>query len=391
MFRLHFTKQEYSDRLKRVRTGMTARGIELLLVADPANQNWLTGHEGWSFYVPQIIAVSLHDEPLWLGRLMDAPGAHATTWMGDSSIVPYPENYVQRQEIHPCDHMAEQLASRGFATARIGYESDSYYFSPRALHALKTGLPNATFADGHLVVNWARMVKSEAELGYMRDGARLVEAAMRRAYDVIVPGVRQCDAVAEIYKAQLSASPEFGGDITSLCPIILAGEMAGTAHPIWTDEPFEDNQTVALELAGARHRYHCALARTMQLGTPPQRLLETSSAVNEGLEAVLSVIRSGVTAGEVHAAWQNVLDRHGLNKESRIGYGIGVGYPPDWGEHTISLRAGEETILEEDSTVHVMLGMWMDGWGMEISETVRVAATGPDLLTNFPRDIYVNS
>ena len=391
MSRLHFSRQEYIERLNRVRAGMAANGIELLLVSDPANQNWLTGHEGWSFYVPQIVAVSLNEDPLWLGRAMDAPGALATTWMSEPSIVPYPENYVQRREIHPCDHMAEQLASRGFATARIGYESDGYYFSPRALEALKGGLANATFADDGQVVNWARMVKSEAEIGYMRDGARLVEAAMRRAYEVILPGVRQCDAAAEIYQAQLSGSPDFGGDITSLCPMILAGEMSSTAHPIWTDEAFENNQTIALELAGARHRYHSALARTMQLGTAPQRLLDTADAVGEGLEAVLAVVRSGVTAGEVHAAWQSVLDRYGLTKESRIGYGIGVGYPPDWGEHTISLRAGEATILEENATVHVMLGMWMDGWGMEMSETVRVGATGPDVLTDFPREIFIKS
>ena len=90
----------------------------------------------------------------------------------------------------------------------------------------------------------------------------------------------------------------------------------------------------------------------------------------------------------MHAAWQRVLDKHGLVKESRIGYGIGVGYSPDWGEHTISLRAGETTILEPNMTVHVMLGMWMDDWGMEMSETVAVTAGGVDCLTDFPRAVF---
>ena len=76
-------------------------------------------------------------------------------------------------------------------------------------------------------------------------------------------------------------------------------------------------------------------------------------------------------------------------KESRIGYSIGVGYSPDWGEHTVSLRAGEKTVIEQNMVVHVMLGMWLDDWGMEMSETVAVTHAGAECLTQFPREIHV--
>ena len=285
--------------------------------------------------------------------------------------------------------MADYLRSRGFDGKRIGTELDSYYFSPRALGCLEAGLPNARFLDGDLLVNWARVVKSPAEIALMRQAARLVETAMATAYETIAPGVRQCDAVGAIYQAQIAGQADFGGDLTSLCPIILAGEAATTAHPIWSDRPFEPGQTVALELGGARKRYTCALARTLQLGRPPRKLIDTAAAVEEGLEAVLAIVKPGVTTGEVHGAWQGVLERHGLTKESRIGYSIGVGYPPDWGEHTLSLRPGETTPLEANMTVHVMLGMWLDDWGMELSETVRVTESGAECLTSFPRDVFV--
>ena len=102
---------------------------------------------------------------------------------------------------------------------------------------------------------------------------------------------------------------------------------------------------------------------------------------------MLQIIRPGIFAGDVHRAWQAVLDRYGLNKESRIGYSIGVGYSPDWGEHTVSLRAGESTVLEKNMTLHVMLGMWMDGWGIEFSETVAVTDSGCESLTQFDREV----
>ena len=201
--------------------------------------------------------------------------------------------------------------------------------------------------------------------------------------------MRQCDLMATILAAQVGGNPDFGGDLTALSPLILAGEAASTAHPMWTDEPFAENQTVALELGGTRKRYNAGLARTVQLGKGPQVLFDTAKAVEEGMEAVLDTVAPGISCGEVHAAWQKVLDRYGLVKESRIGYGIGVGYSPDWGEHTISLRPGEGTILQTHHSLHIILGMWMEGWGMELSETVLVTASGCRCLTDFGRSVHV--
>jgi len=158
---------------------------------------------------------------------------------------------------------------------------------------------------------------------------------------------------------------------------------------MWTDEKFVDGQTVALELGGTRKRYNAGLARTFQLGSGSQTVFDTSDAVQEGLDAVLASIKAGVVASDAHRAWQQVLDKHGLVKESRIGYSIGVGYPPDWGEHTVSLRGEDQTTLQTNMTLHVMLGMWMDGWGMELSETVRVTDHGAECLTSFPRDVQI--
>src|SRR6185437_8011196 len=298
-----------------------------------------------------------------------AAGGKLTCWMAPERVVGYPEKLVQARDGHPMDWIAGFLRDRGWGSKRIGIETDSYYYSPKADRHLRAGLPNATFLDGDLVVNWARAVKSEAEIAYLRQAARHVGHVMQTAYDAIRPGVRQCDAIAAIYAAQMGGDPTGAGDITGLCPLIMTGEVASAAHPLWTEAPFERDQTSALELAAARRHYNAGLARTLHLGKPPQRLLDTAKAVNEGLDAVLATIRPGITGADVEAAWRRVLDRYGLKKESRIGYSIGVGYPPDWGEHTISLRPGDPSILESNNTLHVMLGMWMDGWGMELSET----------------------
>lgn len=382
-----FEAVEYERRLGLVRKAMAGRDLDALVIGDPANMNWLTGFDAWSFYVPQVMLV-LHDHPpVWLGRQMDAGAVYLTTHLGEESVRPYAEHLVQRDDVHPMEAIAASIAAFGVSTKRVGFESDVYYFSYKAVEKLHASLPEAKWIDADRLVNWCRVIKSDVEVTAIRNAARIASQVMTVACETIAPGVRQCDLVAKILEAQAQGVEEASGDLTSICPLILAGEAAATAHPMWTDAPFEQNQTVALELGGAHKRYNAGLARTIQLGRGPQKVYDTADAVTEGLAAVLETIRPGVTAGEVHAAWQAVLNRYGLKKESRIGYSIGVGYAPDWGEHTISLRAHERTVLEENMTLHVMLGMWMEDWGIEFSETVLVSSSGADALTHFNRRV----
>jgi ectoine hydrolase len=107
------------------------------------------------------------------------------------------------------------------------------------------------------------------------------------------------------------------------------------------------------------------------------------------MHAALDVIRPGATAADVHTAFTTVIAAHGLVKESRIGYSIGIGYPPDWGERTVSLRAGEPTELAAGMAFHVILGMWMDGWGYELSEPLLVTGTGVERLTDLGHELTI--
>jgi Xaa-Pro dipeptidase len=392
MIELPFARAEYEQRLKKIRAEMQKRGLDLLIVNDVANQHYITAYDGWSFYTPQVVLVPVEDEePVWIGRAMDAAGGLLTAWMKPQNIVGFPEDHVQRADRHPMDWIAQWINQKGWGDAHIGIELEAYYFSPKAHARLVAGLPNAKFHDADLVVNWIRAVKSPAEIAYLRKASFLAEAAVSKAYEVIAPGVRECDAIARIQGTQVAGAKDFAGDITALPPTILGGENASAPHIMWSDRRFGADETIALELAGVCRRYAAGLARTMQLGRMPQRVADTAKAVLEGMEAVLATTRPGIFAEEVEAAWRKVIARYGLKKESRIGYSIGVAYPPDWGEHTISLRPGDKTVLEAGNVVHCILGMWMDGWGIEVSETILVTEKGNETLTKFPREIHVKS
>ena len=389
---LPFARAEYDDRLRRVRERMADRGLGCLIATDPANMNYLTGYDGWSFYTPQCVVVPLEGDIRLFTRRMDANGARLTTFLGDESILGFPDDFVQQRDRHPMDWIADELARDGVLDGSpVGLEMDSYFFTPRAYEALRARAPRTAFTDSEELVAWVRAVKSPAEIAMMRGAARIAELVMRAGIDAIEPGVRQCDAVAAIYDAQVRGTEEAGGDYPAIVPMLPTGEGTSTPHLTWSDAPFVSGEATILELAACRRRYHCPIARTVFLGEPSRKLSETARITVDGLETALAAVRPGATCEQVEAAWREHIASHGLEKTSRIGYSVGLGYPPDWGEHTMSLRPGDTTPLEAGMAFHMIVGMWMDDWGFEASETFVVTEAGAECLCSFPRDLTVKS
>lgn len=389
-----FVRTEYLARLARVREAMSAEGIDLLLSADPANMNYITGYDGWSFYTPQVAAVALDfGEPLCIVRGIDRNGADVTTWLPKDHNIGYPDNYVQSTERHPMDFIAEHLRERDFIKPgiTIGVEMDAYYYTAAAHEALVRNLPDCTFKDATSLVNWVRIIKSPQEIIYMQQAARLTEKVMAAGIENVTPGVRQCDAVSAIYAAKISGSDEYGGDYTSIVPMLPTGIGTSTPHLTWSDRRFREGEATILELAAARNHYHVPMARTVHLGTPPGKLVEAAKWCLEGLAAALDAAVPGALAEDVEAAWRTTVAKGGIVKDSRIGYSTGLNYPPDWGEHTLSLRPGNKTELQPNMTIHCIPGVWQDDWGLEISECFLMTEKGAEPFCDVPRDLVVKA
>jgi ectoine hydrolase len=387
---LNFSREEYADRLARTREAMTARGIDTLLASDPSNMAWLTGYDGWSFYVHQAVVVPPDGEPLWFGRGQDAQGAKRTCWIDEAQIVGYPDHYVQSTERHPMEVLAATLIERGLDKGTIGVEMDNYWFSAAAFATLQKHLPNASFVDATGLINWQRAVKSRQELDYMRIAGKIVSAMHERILAVIEPGMRKCDLVAEILDAGTRGVEGHGGDYPAIVPLLPSGSDAAAPHLTWDDRPMKTGEGTFFEIAGCYKRYHCPLSRTVFLGKPTDTFLDAEKAVLEGMEAGLEQARPGNTCEDIANAFFAVLARRGIVKDNRTGYPIGLSYPPDWGERTMSLRPGDRTELRPGMTFHFMTGLWMEDWGMEITESIAIAPDGgPELLADVPRALFV--
>ncbi|MEM7440070.1 MAG: M24 family metallopeptidase [Pseudomonadota bacterium] len=390
---LSFSKEEYADRLGRVRKAMDRDGVEVIVCTDPSNMAWLTGYDGWSFYTPQAVIVGPTGEPLIWTRAMDAPGALKTCYIGADSVIAYPDHYVMNPPLHAFDHLADMLADRSWATLRIAVEMENYYYSARA-HAVFSKALGKELLDCTNLVNWCRAVKSETELLYMRRAGHIVERMHARVFEIFEPGRRKNDIVAEIYHTGITGGEldgvSFGGDYPAIAPMLPTGDEAAAAHLTWNDRPIPAGTGTFFEIAGCHRRYHAPLCRTIWLGDPPKDVAKAEEAAVEGINAGIEVARAGNTAGDVARAFYAALARHGIKKEGRCGYPIGLSYPPDWGERTFSIRLDDETVLKENMTFHFMPAIWMEDWGLEITEPLIIRADAPaEPLANVERKLFV--
>ena len=385
-----FTKTEYKERLIKVKDAMQKKSIDLMISQDPANMNYLTGYDAWSFYYAQCVLVHINeDEPICFLRPMDAGGAYIKTYLQDKNIIKYDEKCIHTWPSHPYDYLVEEIKRRKWDNQCIGLEMDSHYFTAYCYEKIKQGLPNAKIKDSERLVNWVRLIKSDAEIDLMRIASKITEQGMKTAIESINPGVRQCDAVAEIQKSLIGGTPEFGGDYSGIVPLLPTGKGTSASHLTWTEEKFIKGEATIVELAGVYKKYNCPMARTIMLGKADQKKIDTMKATNEALDSGISEIKPGKTCDEVAQKFWKVLDKYGIKKNSRTGYSIGIGYPPDWGEHTLNIQKGDKTILQPNVTFHMIAVMQFGNWGAHSSESIRVTENGYELFCDFSRELHI--
>lgn len=388
--RAAFSNAEYDRRIAKTRAAMAAAGLDAIFVTDPSNQAWLTGYDGWSFYVHQGVILTMEGEPIWWGRMMDMFGGRRTCWMSHDNIIGYGDHYVQSTERHPMQDLAGHLRRLGLEQGRIGVEMENYYYSAKAHAVLTEELPGAELRDATALVNWQRLVKSADEIAFIRTAARISEKVIQTAIDRAAVGVRKNDLVADIIHAGITGVGDDWGDYPAIVPLTPSGMDATAAHLTWNGDPMREGEATFFELSGCYRRYHAPLCRTVFLGTPSDDVRRAEAAQMEGIEAGLNAARAGNRTRDIAQAFMDVLAKHGIDRDGRMGYPVGLSYPPDWGERTASIRTEDETVLEPGMVFHFMPALWMDTWGLETTETILITDDGPaEALCDMPRKLFV--
>ncbi len=228
MKKLPFTQEEYNRRVRLVKEAMDKRGIELLLVLDPSHMNYLSGFDGWSFYVHQGLVISLKEEhPIWFGRMQDSNAARMTTYLPEENILGYKDEYVQSRYIHTMEFVATILKGKGNTLA---IEMDGYWTNPKMYLTLQKELPYMTIVDAHNLVGWVKTIKVDQEISYIKEAGRITVNAMNTALDNIREGVKEREVAALVSAQQIRGTDTYGGDSPAIFPIIPSEMRTSSAH-----------------------------------------------------------------------------------------------------------------------------------------------------------------
>ncbi len=378
-------------RLARTKLRMREAGIDVLLVPSPENMYYLAGCDGWSFYLHQMLIVALdRAAPIWIGRSVDRTAASRSSVLDARSIRPYGDDCIQSPTRHPYDFVAEQILGEGWGKATIAISMDGYFVSPRGVDTLRRRLPDARIVDDGDLVNWQRLVKEPAEIDCMRKAGAIAKAALARAVPTVRAGVRSADTAAEILRAQAAPSPDLVGDYTAIAPLVIDGNGPAMPHTNWSDAAYRPGQLVVLEFAGAYRHYHCPIARTVSIGKPDALHQDAAMAIAEGMKAAMRACVPGAIAQDVAAECIAAIQAAGFKRAGRVGYSTGIGFPPDWGEHTVSLRPGDMTKLAAGMTLFLIPALWGESWSVGLGETLVIGDGGGRPLTDLDFQLIVN-
>lgn len=382
-----FRQDEYRSRTNRLRQRMAERGIDTLLVLEESSINYLTGYEGYSDYVPQIALVCQDDEDPWLiMRELDTYNAISDSYLPESRILAYAEKYIGSSELSAWQPIGELVRERSKSN-RIGVELSGKMLGLKGHAALCKSLGMSNFIDADDLVSTLKAIKSPTELTYMEQAGKIVDKAMRVAQLEIAVGARECDVAAAVQHALTSGTAEIpGGGAHVGLPYMAVGSPPNQCHSKWTDARYKMGCQTNLEMAAFRHRYVCAMSRSIFLGEPSARARHVHEACHDGWLAAFEALRPGVKSGDIERAFRREFGPRGVRKESRIGYSIGL----DWVDGGPSFMEGDETVIQANMTFHLLIGIWEKNDGYIFSETVRVTDNGAKSLCNMPRDILVN-
>jgi ectoine hydrolase len=369
-----FSLATYRERQSKVQERSSKANLDALVVTAPDNINYLTGFDslGYLWYQALILSKKL-SPPFFLTRTSEQPCVLELSALQTSA-------YYDIATQDPLELVARALIDAGLASGRIGLEMHSFTLSPAQYLRLQTLLPQATLVDASTLVADERLIKAPDEVAYQRTAARMADVAMQAAFAALRPGVSEIQIAGEMSRAL----GEAGSEYAAITPIVAAGRRSTMTHAMPQRLVISAGDVVILELAGVCNRYHAVLMRTAVIGKPSTRVREVADVLTEAFLAAIDAAEPGAPVGNANAACNKVLNRLDLarTRVHRIGYSLGLAYPPSWLEAMIVDESDEHRFAPNMSfTIEPNLSLYGEGFGLKLGDTVLCTSGGSKSLS----------
>lgn len=378
--RLPFSLEEFVRRYELICEDIKDRGLDALLIRSPENLTYFSGYESPGYYKYHCIVVVPGQDPIFLVRDFEWLNVPEFSWI--TKIVK-----VYDWESPP-ELTAQILLDLGLSGKRVGVEKKGWFYTVEE-HEIISAQSGAELIDATQILRDARMIKSSEEINVMKRSAEIVDSAMLAGYAATREGASG-DYINAIVNKTLF---EEGGEYMGLPPFVLAGDRSCVPHATGGANCLKRDDVMYFEISASHKRYCAALMRTIFVGKPKDEWLRAAAACISSVEAAMAFIKPGVTPHEADTVARAVTTEAGFSEQhrNRLGYSIGVNYPPDWGEgEIIDLRQEEYRPLQVGMTFHMppLCLKWRE-YGIGFSESIVVTENGCERFSSLPREIIV--
>lgn len=378
---LHFAPEEMADRRARAVAELRRQGMDALLMFRQESMFYLTGYDTFGYVFFQCLVLTADGRTALLTRAPDLRQARHTSDVTDIRV------WEDREGVNPADSLREMMADLGLDGARVGVELDAYGLTGHNLRRLERAMEGfCAMSDASLLVSRLRLVKSTAEIAFVRRAAELADDA----WDAGIAATRAGAFEGDILAAMQGAVFRGGGDYSGNEFIIGSGEGALLCRYFTGRRNLDADDQLTLEWAGAYRRYHAALMRTVPVGAPRPAHADMHARATEALLACEAVLKPGSTMGDVFAAHARVFDAAGLaaHRMNACGYCLGTTFAPNWmdwpmfyADNPVEIAPGMVFFL------HMILMDSNSGTAMTLGRTSLVTDSGAEVLSRLPLDL----
>jgi Xaa-Pro dipeptidase len=379
---LAFSEAEYRTRVEKLRSLMEKKGIEALLVTEVQNVCYLTGFDT---FVPNNFAclvLPLAGDPTLQVAEFEIPGALLNSWVKDVRATRFNDPDATVAEFSAI------LGQHGLDGKRVGLERGLPGLNIDVYEGLKRAVPNANFVDASELVFRARLVKSPAELAYMRQAAAIAKKGIADAAKSVRGGMTD-NQIASVAYATLARE---GSEYFSCQPCVVVGHRTGWIHTSQRRMPVKAGDTVMMEVGAFVRRYVGAIMHTISVGEPSRAVERLVRASDNTLKLIAETVRPGRTAHEVamevKKGLADVADE--AYSTGMFGYAVGLSFPPTWREGRFMIAEGVHEPMVSNLTFLSPITLRLPGTlGIGFTETLVVTETGCEVMTAHDRTLTI--
>lgn len=380
---LHFSESELARRREAACAAMQRDGLDGLLCFRQESMFYLTGYDTFGYVFFQCLYLGADGRMMLLTRAPDLRQAQRTSCVDDIRI------WVDGPDADPAGELKAILGEFGCSGRTLGVEYEAYGLTGNNAKRLEAALEGfCTLEDASLLVSRQRVVKSEAEIAYVRRAAELADDAYQDGLAEVASGAFEGDILAAMQGAVFRGGGDYPGNefiIGSGPEALLCRYFTGRRH-------LDPEDQLTLEWAGVYRRYHAAMMRTVAIGSAPDRQREMHAAARDALLAVEERLSPGNTVGEAFAAHAEVLDKAGLEEHrlNACGYSLGTTFAPNWMDWPMLYRDNPVEIAPGMVFfVHIIIFDSERGLAMTLGRTSLIGESGAEVLSKAPLDLVV--